>query len=89
MSGRILQLNFKFNVPREDYESAVQPLADPIAATPGLIWKVWLMNEQEHEAGGIYLFSDVAKRLVNLQSPVSSLQSPVSSLQSLTDVACF
>jgi hypothetical protein len=58
MSGRILQINFKFNVPRADYEKAVAPLADPVAASPGLIWKVWLMNESKSEAGGIYLFED-------------------------------
>lgn len=25
---------------------------------PGLLWKVWLMNEAEQAAGGIYLFAD-------------------------------
>jgi hypothetical protein len=58
MSSMILQLNFKFNVPRVEYEAAVGPLADDFAQVPGLQWKVWLMNEADHEAGGIYLFDD-------------------------------
>lgn len=58
MSQKILQINFKFHVPRTDYEAAVAPLAEPIANVPGLLWKVWLMNETEQVAGGIYLFED-------------------------------
>lgn len=60
MAPKLLQVNFKFNVPLEDYEAAVAPLAAPIAAQPGLLWKVWLMNEAESEAGGIHLFEDQA-----------------------------
>lgn len=44
MSGRILQINFKFNVARSQYEQAVQPLAAPIAAVAGLRWKVWILK---------------------------------------------
>jgi hypothetical protein len=59
MSQKILQINFKFHVSRAEYEAAVTtPLAGPIAAMPGLLWKVWLMNEVEQEAGGIHLFKD-------------------------------
>ena len=58
MSQKILQINFKFHVSRAEYETAVAPLAGPIAAAPGLLWKVWLMNEVEQEAGGIHLFED-------------------------------
>lgn len=60
MSEKILQINFKFNVSGEDYTKAVSPLADSIAAVPGMEWKVWIINEDESEAGGIYLFKDSA-----------------------------
>jgi len=60
MSDMLLQLNFKFNVTRADYEGAVSPLADQFAAVPGLRWKIWIINEAESEAGGIYLFEDEA-----------------------------
>jgi hypothetical protein len=68
MSGKILQLNFKFNVPRAEYEAAVGPLADDFAHVPGLQWKVWLMNETESEAGGIYLFDDESSLDAYLES---------------------
>ena len=58
MAQQILQVNFKFNVPRELYENTVSPMAQDFAEVPGCLWKVWLMNEQESEAGGIYLFAD-------------------------------
>ena len=56
MSQQILQVNFRFNIPRADLTATFMDAAQPIADVPGLVWKVWLMNEQEKEAGGIYLF---------------------------------
>ncbi len=59
MSKKILQINFKFKVPRSDYEKETfDKFAKPIANVKGLLWKVWLMNENKKEAGGIYLFND-------------------------------
>lgn len=52
----ILQINFKLNVPTAEYEKICQSLSQPVADVPGLRWKVWLLNEQDQEAGGIYLF---------------------------------
>ena len=72
MSGMLLQLNFKFNVPRADYEGAVSPLADQFAALPGLRWKVWIINEAESEAGGIYLFDDEASLKSYLDSDLAA-----------------
>ena len=68
--ARILQLNFKFSVSPEEYAEAVSPLAEPIAAVDGLRWKVWLMNEAESEAGGIYLFDDAASVQAYLEGPI-------------------
>ena len=52
----ILQINFKLNVPVDEYEKICAPLAQPVAEVPGLRWKLWLINKGEGEAGGIYLF---------------------------------
>lgn len=60
MTQKLLQINFKITSSVKDYATLVAPLADPIAKTPGLEWKVWLFNEQNHEAGGVYLFRDEA-----------------------------
>ena len=52
----ILQINFKLNVPGAEYASSCQCVAQPIAGVAGLRWKIWILNEQEKEAGGIYFF---------------------------------
>ncbi len=58
MSQQILQVNFRFNVSRKEYEQTVAPLADDFEKVPGCQWKIWLMNEKDKEAGGLYLFED-------------------------------
>ncbi len=60
MSGKILQLNFKFSVSRAEFEQAVSPVVSQFAVVAGLRWKIWMINEEEQEAGGIYLFNDEA-----------------------------
>ena len=70
MSARLLQLNFKFNVTGEMYEQAVSPLASEFAAVSGLRWKIWMINEAEQEAGGIYLFEDEASVKAYLEGPL-------------------
>jgi hypothetical protein len=70
MSVKILQINFTFNVSREAYEQTVAPLASDFAAVPGCRWKIWLMNEANNEAGGIYLFENDASLQAYLNSPL-------------------
>jgi hypothetical protein len=70
MSPRILQINFRFDVPAAELSQAFAPLAQPIADTAGLRWKIWLMNEEEHESGGIYLFDDEASAQAYLAGPI-------------------
>ncbi len=69
-NGRILQINFKYGVPRADYEAAIAGLAQPIAEVPGLRWKVWILNEAESEAGGHYLFDSAAAVDAYLKGPI-------------------
>ena len=72
MSGRIMQLNFKFSVTGSEYEQAVSPLASQFAAVAGLRWKIWMINEAEGEAGGIYLFDDEASVKAFLEGPLAA-----------------
>jgi putative monooxygenase ydhR len=60
MTQKMLEINFKFTQSADDYKKLVAPFADPIAAVPGLTWKVWILNDKAHEAGGVYLFKDEA-----------------------------
>jgi len=70
MSPKILQINFRFSVSQPELEQAFAPAAQPIADTPGLRWKVWLMSGADHEAGGIYLFDDEASLQAYLNGPI-------------------
>ena len=70
MSQQILQVNVKFSIARADLATAWLGAAQPIADTPGLQWKVWLMNEAESEAGGIYLFESKAAVESYLAGPI-------------------
>jgi hypothetical protein len=60
MSETLMQLNFKYDVAADEYIGAVAPLARQFADLPGLRWKIWIINEDEDEAGGIYLFEDAS-----------------------------
>lgn len=60
MSPRIVQINYRLAAPRDAYEAENLPYGQPIADLPGLRWKVWIINEAQGEAGGIYLFDDEA-----------------------------
>jgi Putative mono-oxygenase ydhR len=68
--SRILQINFKYSVPRAEYERAVASMADPISKVAGLQWKIWILNEKESEAGGIYHFDSEASADAYLQGPI-------------------
>jgi len=68
----ILQVNFKFKIPRSDLEKAFLQTAQPIANVKGLQWKVWAVNEAEKSAAGIYLFKDDASLKAYLKSEIIS-----------------
>lgn len=71
MSLKILQINFTFRgLSRAELEQAWLPAAQPIADTPGLHWKVWLVNERTGECGGIYLFNDEIAVKTFLNGPI-------------------
>lgn len=70
MSKKILQINFKFNVSRLAYEKTASTMVSQFAAIEGCLWKVWLMNEDKREAGGIYLFENDASVAAFLHGPL-------------------
>jgi hypothetical protein len=56
MAARILQVNFRFSVTASEYEDLATSLAQAFADVSGLVWKIWILNKAEREAGGIYCF---------------------------------
>jgi hypothetical protein len=43
--------------------------ARAIAAVPGLIWKVWILDEAASEFGGVYLFASRAQAQAYVDGP--------------------
>ena len=78
MAKIILQVNYRFNAPRSQHVAMVTPLAEPLSGVPGLIWKIWLMNEADSEAGGIYLFEnrEAANAFMNSQAIADFVAQP-------------
>jgi hypothetical protein len=58
MEKQLLQLNFQYNLPDQEYQLLAAGLAESFAKVDGLVWKIWLMSVENKEAGGIYLFED-------------------------------
>ncbi len=49
----ILQINFNLNVPAAEYQKMADSIAHAFLDVPGLSWKIWLLNPDAQEAGGI------------------------------------
>jgi hypothetical protein len=60
MSQGILQITIKFDLSRDEFEDICSAITSEISATPDLRCRVWLLNEIEREARGIYLFDDAS-----------------------------
>jgi hypothetical protein len=72
MSQPLLQINFSLAVPVTDYKAMCSSLASTFAAVPGLRWKTWILNEQQNEAGGIYLFESEAALQAFVDGPLAA-----------------
>ncbi|MBP6116237.1 MAG: monooxygenase [Neisseriaceae bacterium] len=61
MSHKLLQIDFPTEGPfGADMSAGFDALAQDIATESGLIWKIWTENAATKEAGGVYLFADLA-----------------------------
>jgi len=56
-SYTVLQLRFKLRVPPSVFLDHSREAAALIASLEGLIWKIWILREEELEIGGVYLFA--------------------------------
>jgi hypothetical protein len=70
MGKTVVQINFRFGMTPEECTEAFKSLAQPIAAVEGLLWKVWLMDAEHSEAGGIYLFASPEAAQAYLTGPI-------------------
>ena len=70
MSKTIVQVNFEYHMTSAEYEALTEQAAQPIALVEGLGWKIFLVNEETQEAGGLYLFESAAAAEAYLQGPI-------------------
>ncbi|HKR82662.1 MAG TPA: YdhR family protein [Terriglobales bacterium] len=54
----VLQLRFQLRVPPRALLAQSREVASVTASVEGLIWKIWVLQEEQFEMGGIYLFAD-------------------------------
>lgn len=83
MAPTVVQLNFKLNMSGKEYERAITTLAQAMADVAGLEWKIWLLNESTHEAGGICLFENEDAANAFLHGP---LVAQVTSAPTITEL---
>ena len=70
MSQKILEVNFGFSISADDLARAFTSVAPTVADTPGLRWKVFLINAAEGECAGVCLFEDEASAQGYLAGPI-------------------
>ena len=67
-----LQIQFELRCTPVEYRSLVDYVASAIAAVPGLLWKVWILDEERGRGGGVYLFADRSAATAYLEGPIVS-----------------
>jgi hypothetical protein len=66
----VLHLRFKLRVPPDVLLAKSREAASFIASVEGLIWKIWVSQEEEFEMGGIYLFASRETAEAYLNHPI-------------------
>lgn len=70
MHAQMLIVTFTFENSPMEYVRAMKPLTGEILNVPGLRWTIWLINEVQCMAGGLYLFDDSEYVQAFLSSPL-------------------
>ena len=71
MSHKVnLQIQFDLRCTPAEFRAHADQVASVIAAVPGLLWKIWILDEQRSRAGGVYLFADRTAATAYLEGPI-------------------
>ena len=71
MSPKVnVQIQFNLRCTPSEYRGLADNVAGAIAAVPGLVWKVWIVDEEHGRGGGVYLFTDRAAATAYLEGPI-------------------
>ena len=67
-----LQIQFDLRCSPGAYRDLADHVAGDVAAVPGLLWKIWILDEERGSAGGVYLFEDRVAATAYLEGPIVS-----------------
>jgi hypothetical protein len=65
-----LQVEVTLNVAPEIWLTFCEQAVPVMRALPGLVWKLWVLDEKTLKAGGLYLFRDCESARVYAEGPV-------------------
>ena len=61
MTKKVLTTKFNYSMPTEELKKIMPAVAPKFSEIPGCCWKIWLLNEDHKEAGGVYLFESATE----------------------------
>jgi hypothetical protein len=65
-----LQIHFGYDLPKSEYDALCEQAAPAIANVDGLVWKIFLIDENHRTAGGQYLFASRETAEAYLRGPI-------------------
>ena len=65
---KVLTTKFNYSMPSEELKGIMPAVAPKFSEIPGCCWKIWLINEDLKEAGGVYLFESAEELELFLNS---------------------
>ena len=66
----VLHLRYKLRVPPDVFLARSREAATVMASVEGLVWKIWILKQEELEMGGVYLFANRETAEAYLNHPV-------------------
>jgi len=66
----VLHLRIKLRVSPPALLAQSREVASVAASVEGLIWKIWILREEQFEMGGVYLFADRQAAEACLNHPI-------------------
>jgi len=71
MSPKVnVQIQFDLRCTPAEFRAHADHVAGAFAALPGLLSKVWIIDEERGRAGGVYLFADRLAATAYLEGPI-------------------
>ena len=67
----VLHMRIKLRVPPDVFLAKSREAATVIASVEGLVWKIWILQQEELEMGGMYLFANRETAEAYLNHPVT------------------